>query len=147
MLLDKRSSVTIEAIGQRLSIRLAATHFFDTGNSALRPEALPVLDAVANELKPLDRPIQVEGHTDSAPLGGTRFRSNWDLSASRAATVVAYLEAAHEIKGSSLSAVGRGSTHPLSAENTAEGREINRRIEMIVELADDEEVNVAPTPR
>ncbi len=141
MLVDKRTSVSIVAVGQRLAIRLAASNFFDGGQAALRPEALPVLDAVASELKPLERPILVEGHTDSAPATG-RYRNNWELSASRAATVVAYLEAAHGMKGTLLSAVGKGSTQPLTDADTPEGRELNRRVELVVELASDEEVNV-----
>jgi chemotaxis protein MotB len=143
VLVERHARVTIEVEGQRLAIRLSATHFFDTGQSALRPEALPIIDAIVAELKPLERPIRVEGHTDkNLPLGG-RFKSNWELSAARAATVVAYLESAHEIRPELLSAVGHGATNPIAPEDTAEGRELNRRVELVVELGVGQELSVA----
>ncbi|MBI5545215.1 MAG: OmpA family protein [Deltaproteobacteria bacterium] len=142
VLTDKRAKVTIEAQGQRLAIRLAAAHFFDRGQVVLRPEALPVLDAIAEELRPIGRPIRVEGHTDRALPGG-RFRSNWELSAARAATVVSFLEESHSIPSELLSAVGHGSTKPVASEDTVEGRERNRRVELVVELNPTEEVSVA----
>jgi len=142
MLIGRETAVTVVAEGQRLSIRLAASHVFDAGQAALRPEALPVLDAVMAELKPLDRAIRVEGHTDNAPLSSPRFRNNWDLSAARAATVVAYVEEAHQVKPSLLSAVGRGSTRPVATGDSPEAREANRRLELVVELSTDEEVVV-----
>ena len=122
---------------------LGASHFFDAGQAVLRPEALPVLDAVVSELKPLQRPIRVEGHTDGSSPVGTRFRTNWDLSAARAATVVAYVEEAHRVPPALLAAVGRGAARPLAPDDSAEGRELNRRVELEVELGAGEDL---PTP-
>jgi chemotaxis protein MotB len=143
VLVERHNQVVLEVEGQRLTLRLGASHFFDAGQSALRPEALPVLDAVVGELKPLERSIRVEGHTDSSPVTNSRFKNNWELSSARAATVVAYVEGAHGVHGDLLSAVGHASTHPLSNEDTPEAREANRRIELVVELGPQEEVGVA----
>jgi chemotaxis protein MotB len=120
--------------GRRLSVRLSAAHFFDPSQAAIRPEMIPVLDAIAAELGALKRPVRIEGHTDESPVGSTKFRDNWELSASRAAAVAAYIQRGHRIDGRLLSASGHGSTRPLASNNTQEGREANRRVEMVVEL-------------
>jgi chemotaxis protein MotB len=146
-LMERNAKATVEVSveGRRLAVRLAATAFFDQGQGALRPQALAILDAIASELVPLERILRIEGHTDETPLGGDRYRNNWELSAARAATVVSYLEAAHHARPELLQAVGLGSAHPLSGEATAEARERNRRVELVIELeARDELRNVAP---
>jgi chemotaxis protein MotB len=120
--------------GDRVTVRLAAAEFFDPGQAVLRPQALPILDAIAAELVPLGRPLQVEGHTDDLPVQGTRFRDNWELSASRAATVVSYLHGAHGAPPGLLSAVGRADTRPFATGGDDAARELNRRVELVLEL-------------
>jgi chemotaxis protein MotB len=126
-----RAAVTISSEGRRIAVRLAAGEFFEPGQAVLRPQVLPMLDAIADELVTLKRMIRVEGHTDSRPTTGGRFRDNWELSAARAASVVTYLESAHHAAPELLQAVGMGSAHPISPESD----ELNRRVEMVVELA------------
>jgi chemotaxis protein MotB len=137
------TSVTISVEGQRVMVRLAAADFFDAGQAVLRPQILPVLDAIAEEVVPLARPLRVEGHTDALPVAGQRFHDNWELSAGRAATVVSYLERAHHAAPELLSAVGLAATKPIAQGDTPEARELNRRIEMVVEL----ELKAEPKPR
>lgn len=137
------TSVTISVEGQRVTVRLAAADFFDAGQAVLRPQILPVLDAIAEEVVPLARPLRVEGHTDALPVAGQRFHDNWELSAGRAATVVSYLERAHHVEPELLSAVGLAATRPIARGDTPEARELNRRIEMVVEL----ELKAEPKPR
>ncbi len=72
-----------------------------------------------------------------------RYQNNWELSAARAATVVWYLEAAHLMKPGLLSAVGHAATKPIAKNDTPEGREANRRVEMVVELNADESMALA----
>lgn len=131
---EKAPSITLELEGTRLHIRLAARRFFDPASASLRPDSLAVLDAIASEIAGSGFQIRVEGHTDDEPIKNTRFRNNWDLSAMRAVTVVSYLEAAHEIDPKRLSANGLGSTRPLVSNDTLEHRELNRRIELVLEL-------------
>jgi chemotaxis protein MotB len=145
LLLDRNQpkAVTIVADGMKLGVRLAAARFFDPAQAALRPEALPVLDAVASELAAMGRPIRIEGHTDDSPIQNPRFHNNWELSAARAATVVAYLEEAHSVPGARLVASGMGSARPLGANDSPDGREANRRIEMVIELGPDDPTALA----
>jgi chemotaxis protein MotB len=136
--LEKRAeavpSVVVTTEGRRLLVRLSASRFFDAGLAAMRPEMIPVLDAIAEELAQINRPIRVEGYSDGAPGGGGRFRDKWDLSSSRASSVASYLERAHQIDESKLNAVGRGSANPIADASTEAGRELNRRIELVVEM-------------
>ncbi len=128
------TSVTLHVEGRKLMVRLSVARFFDPNAAAIRPEVIPVLDVVAEELARLHRPIRVEGHTDDTPALSSRYRDNWDLSASRAASVSAYLERAHRIPGNLLSAAGYGDTRPVASNDTPQGRELNRRIDLVIEV-------------
>ncbi len=131
----EQNAVAIVVEGRRLTVRLSAARFFDASQAAIRPEMIPVLDAIASELVPLRRVVRIEGHTDDHPTAsGTRFRDNWDLSSSRAAAVASYVQRAHRADGKLLAATGHGSSRPIAPNATVAGREANRRIEMVVEL-------------
>jgi chemotaxis protein MotB len=137
LLLDRSeaaAAVLVQAEGRRLSVRLSAARFFDTGQAALRPEALPVLDAVVAELAPLQRPVRVEGHADDSFAGERRFRDDWELSSSRAAAVVSYMQSAHGIEGKRLSAAGYGRTRPLAPDPGSPDLDRNRRIDLVLDV-------------
>jgi len=142
---EKTPSISLELTGGRLNIRLAASRFFDAAGSTLRPESLAVLDAIATEIGDSGFQIRVEGHTDDEPIRNGKVRNNWDLSAQRAVTVVSYLEAAHGIDPTRLAAEGLGSTRPLVSNDTPENREINRRIELVLELPPQDPRGYAPS--
>jgi chemotaxis protein MotB len=128
------TAVTLHVEGRKLMVRLSVAHFFDPMQAAVRPEVIPVLDVIALELASIHRPIRVEGHTDDTPAVGSRYRDNWDLSASRAASVTSYIERAHRIPGNLLSAAGYGDSRPVASNDTAAGRELNRRIDLVIEV-------------
>jgi chemotaxis protein MotB len=127
-------SVVFQIEGRNLIIRLSAARFFDAAQAAIRPQMIPVLDAIAGELTALKRPIRVDGHTDDAGVISSRFRDNWELSASRAAAVASYIQHAYQVDGKMLSAAGYSSTRPLYPNDTPEGREGNRRVELALEI-------------
>jgi chemotaxis protein MotB len=135
--------VVIVPEGKRVTVRMSANAFFDASQAALRPEALPVLDVVGKELLALGRPLRIEGHTDPQPMRTERFRNNWELSAARAATVVGYLEAALGADPRLLTAAGCGSGRPVAPNDTPEGRERNRRIDLVVEIGGQDPVGAA----
>ena len=126
--------VQIDVDKDKLAVRLSASHFFDANQAAIRPEMIPVLDVIAAEMVALEMPIRVEGHTDETRLQSTRYRDNWDLSASRAAAVASYIQRAHNMDGKLLSAAGYGSSRPLGDNTTPAGREANRRVELLIEF-------------
>lgn len=102
--------------------------FFDSGSDKIRPESTPTLKEIGRMLT--DHPelrILIEGHTDN--VGDDA--SNQTLSEKRAASVAAYLTANHGVDAARLESKGFGETKPVSGNDTAEGRQNNRRVELV----------------
>jgi chemotaxis protein MotB len=131
-------------LGNRSDIRVVGDRFvfqsevfFDTGAAVLRAEGRSELDKLATALAELERQIpaeigwalRVDGHTDVRGTTGTSFRSNWDLSAARAISVVQYL-IARGISPQRLVAAGFGEFQPIDPDRTEEAFSRNRRIEL-----------------
>jgi chemotaxis protein MotB len=114
-----------------LTIRLPNTVLFDEGGAEIRPEALPVLNKVAEmAIKTPGYELLVVGHTDDLPIQTTRFPSNWELSAARASAVVKYLAQKGGLDPSRLAASGYGSSWPVVLNDSQEHRAMNRRVEI-----------------
>lgn len=122
--------VTIEDKGMVIS--LPNDILFDSGEADVKPEMKPLLDQIAQLLNSLDSPIQVEGYTDNVPVNNSKYRSNWQLSAERAANVVQYLVDNYDIRPERLAAIGYGEYRPVDSNKTAEGRMRNRRISITI---------------
>lgn len=112
-------------------LRLADNVVFASGTDEIQPAARIVLGHMADDLKNRKVDIRVEGHTDDKPIKTFRFRSNWDLSTSRATAVVADFASAG-IDPNRLSAAGYGEFHPIATNASAEGRAQNRRVDVVV---------------
>lgn len=117
-----------------VTIRFRDRAAFAAGDRELRPAILPALDSIAQVLNKTPGRIRVEGHTDPVPISTHLYRSNWDLSASRAASVVHHLLATGLIEPSRISAQGFADSRPLVPNDTADGRAINRRVEVLIDL-------------
>jgi chemotaxis protein MotB len=137
-----------EILGDRPDIRVVGDRFvfqsevlFPVGSDQISPEGVDELAKVADAVAQLAAEIpsdigwvlQVNGHTDKQPISGTagRFRSNWDLSAARAISVVQFL-VSKGIAPEHLVAAGYGEFQPLEAGDTPEAYAKNRRIELKV---------------
>jgi chemotaxis protein MotB len=116
-------------------LTLPDTVLFRTGEAVLRPEALPFIQAISEVLIDLDRHVRVEGHTDNVPIRTVQFPSNWELSATRAVTVVRTLSEQYGLQGDHLTAVGHADSRPLVDNLTPEHRAKNRRVEIVVQEA------------
>lgn len=125
-----RGFATVKVSEQRVKIMLANPVLFDLGESELKPFAIPVLQQIAGLVKDIPNAVLVEGHTDDRPITGGKFRSNWELSAARAFSVIRYFIEEENIKPERLSAVGYGEHRPLYPNDTEENRAKNRRIEI-----------------
>lgn len=131
-----------------MEVEIKTSILFPSGSSQLSPTAVTTLDKVAGILKRYPNPIHVEGFTDNQPIRTPAFPSNWELSAARAAGVV-HLFSRAGIEPARMAAVGYGEHHPLGDNKTAEGRNANRRVVLVV-LADPaarrlrEEMSVPP---
>jgi chemotaxis protein MotB len=115
-----------------LVIRVSDQFFFRTGEAAIRPEVLPFLEALGQTLQPLDNPIRIEGHTDNVPINTAQFPSNWELSTARATTIIRYLVTHFKFDPQKLSAAGYGEHRPVASNDTTDGRNQNRRVDVVV---------------
>lgn len=116
----------------RIVIELPNNVLFDSGRAQLNAEGREALTQVADILTQFeDRRFQVEGHTDNNPINSALYPSNWELSAARALAVVHLLIDA-EVNPINLSAAGFGEHQPRAENETPEGRQLNRRIEIVM---------------
>jgi chemotaxis protein MotB len=114
-------------------LTLPDTVLFRPGEAVLRPEARPFIQAISEVLIELDRHVRVEGHTDSVPISTVQFPSNWELSATRAVTVVRTLSEQYGLQADHLTAVGHADSRPITDNLTPEHRAKNRRVEIVVQ--------------
>ncbi|NKB43243.1 MAG: OmpA family protein [Alphaproteobacteria bacterium] len=111
---------------------------FRTGSDQITDAFFASLNRLADVVKKVDGQIIVAGHTDNTPLNSTgRFRDNWALSAARAAAVVRHFATVNNISGRRLEAHGFGETRPVDSNFTIQGRNRNRRVEIILRKAGD----------
>ncbi len=124
--------IEIQKLRGQLQVRALDRILFASGSADLKPDGRAVLKKLAAQiLKIPDQRVRVEGHTDDVPISTGRFPSNWELSASRAATVVRAFEEAG-LDSKRLEAIGFGPNRPIEDNATAEGRSRNRRIEIVL---------------
>lgn len=119
----------VEVTAQKVKILLTSPVLFDIGTAELKSEALATLNEIAGYAREMDNPITVEGHTDNLPVRSRRYRSNWELSAARAFSVIRYFLDSG-INPERLSALGYGEYRPVATNDTEENRAKNRRIEI-----------------
>jgi len=131
------SQIAIRRDKERLTLQLSDRILFDSGSAAIKPDGLAVLrrvgEVIQDRLPVLE--VQIGGHTDNVPIGGARgglLADNWGLSAARAVSVVHFFGEALGLAPDRMSAVGYGEHRPVAANDTAEGRARNRRIEIVL---------------
>jgi len=128
--------IALERANARVTVAVVDRVLFPTGQAQLTSDGERVIDKIGAALAAVpNRRILIEGHTDDVPIGAelrTRFPSNWELSTARATTVVKRLIEHGGIVPNRLQASGRADTDPAAANDTDEGRRLNRRIEIIV---------------
>ncbi len=122
----------IETVGRNIIIRVKEHGSFPSGSAALTPDFKPVLKIIRTVLADTPGQTYVEGHTDDIPIATARFRSNWDLSSSRAVSVAHGLFDEGALDEQRFTVTGYGDTRPLVANDSAPGRSRNRRVEIVV---------------
>ncbi|MEA4848894.1 MAG: OmpA family protein [Clostridiaceae bacterium] len=126
------ASITLRLDERGLLVRFLDNVLFDSGKADLTPSAREIINKVAEIIKQNDRNIRVEGHTDNVPINTFRFPSNWELSTTRAVNVVKYLIEENGIAAYRMSASGYSDQHPVADNITKEGRQKNRRVDMVI---------------
>jgi chemotaxis protein MotB len=128
---DQQVSLNLAEKG--LVITFVAEVLFDSGKAQLRNDSKPILDKVARILQEevYENDVGIEGHTDNEPIKYSRWKTNWELSAQRALSVIYYLQE-RGIAPTRLSARGYGEFQPVASNTTKEGRQLNRRVEIVI---------------
>jgi len=129
--LIERNLVNVKRSDLWIEVEIKSSVLFASGQSELSSESRPILKELSKVLSQYNNEIQVEGFTDNLPIMTEVFPSNWELSASRAASVVHLLSKAG-IEPKRLSAVGYGEFRPIATNKTEPGRSKNRRINIII---------------
>jgi chemotaxis protein MotB len=124
----------VERDGERVVVRMLVQGSFYSGSAVLSPDYFPLLIKIGNTIAKGGGRITIEGHTDSIPVSGNdRYRSNWDLSGARAASVADFLIERGGVPRERMVVRGMADIKPLAPNDTREGRAKNRRIEVLID--------------
>ena len=115
-----------------LVISLREVGFFESGSAQMKAASQAAFDRIAAMLRKREYRLRIEGHTDNAPIHTAQFPSNWELSTSRATEIVRLLIVRDGFGPDRLSAAGYAAYHPVTSNATAEGRNMNRRVDIVV---------------
>lgn len=125
--------VDVKVLKGVVYISLADNMLFKSGSYDISPKAMDILDKIAKIIKDYKNySVLVEGNTDNVPINRTNIRNNWDLSALRASSVVQVLQNKFGVDPQRLTAGGRGEYNPIATNATPEGRQLNRRTQIII---------------
>ena len=124
----------VERDGERVVVRMLVQGSFYSGSAVLSPDYFPLLIKIGNTIAKGGGRITIEGHTDSIPVSGNdRYRSNWDLSGARAASVADFLIERGGVPRERMVVRGMADIKPLAPNDPREGRAKNRRIEVLID--------------
>jgi len=131
------TQIQIQPLQSGALIRMGEGALFAPGSATLTPQAKATLAPLMAQLRDIiaadpKAHIQIEGHTDDTPIRTAQFPSNWELSSARAMQIVQYAIQAHHIPPERLSAAGYGPYHPIAKNSSIQGKQQNRRVDMIV---------------
>ena len=125
--------VDVKVLKGVVYISLNDNMLYKSGSYDISPQAMDILGKIAKIIKDYkDYDVLIEGNTDNVPINRENIRNNWDLSALRASSVVQALQNDFGIDPSRLTAGGRGEYNPVASPDTAEGRQMNRRTQIII---------------
>lgn len=128
----KRNDVALHMEADGLVVSLREMGFFDSGSATIKPGAQGAFGRVAQILQGHSCLVRIEGHTDNVPIHTSQFASNWELSTARATGLVKLLIEQYDLSADNLSAAGYAEFHPVSANDNAKGRQLNRRVDVVI---------------
>ncbi len=128
----ERKEIAMRREPDGLVISLREVGFFESGSAQMKSASQAAFDRIANMLLRRDYRLRIEGHTDNAPIHTSQFASNWELSTSRATEIVRLLIVRDGFAPDRLSAAGFAEYHPVATNRTAEGRGMNRRVDIVI---------------
>lgn len=141
---DLKDQVQLDLMPQGNRIILKESLTFRSGQSTLLEQSEDVLKEITYLFDQDVAEIEVQGHTDNRPIRSGRYRSNWDLGAARAISVLQFLVANTDIPPEKFKASTVAEFRPLANNETDAGRRANRRVEVLIRYQQDEEVQETP---
>jgi chemotaxis protein MotB len=130
---DEMKEVDVQVLKGVVYISLADNMLYKSGSYEINDRAAETLSKIAKIITDYkDYDVLIEGNTDNVPINRENIRNNWDLSCLRASSVVQYLQNHYGVDPKRLTAGGRGEYNPLSGNDTALGRQLNRRTQIII---------------
>ena len=143
--LIKEGKVRVMQNARGINVEINASVLFDPGDATLSGQSIKTLEAIARVLKNDSHMIQVEGHTDNVPIFNQTFPSNWELSAVRASSVIRlFIE--NGVGENRLQAIAHAATLPVDSNDTEEGRQRNRRVQLMILSEIPETITELPLP-
>ena len=127
-----RHEIVVEQRADGLVISLRELGFFDSGQARLLPGAALKIKRTAQIIMEHQLQVRVEGHSDDQPIHNAEFQSNWELSSARAMTVLELLINEGGFDPARISLAAYGPYHALASNSSAEGRRVNRRVDLVV---------------
>lgn len=128
----RQKEVVLNMTPEGFVISLHELGFFASGQAELLPGAQDKLRRLADVLMHYGLNLRVEGHTDNVPIHSSRFDSNWELSTARASAVARMLLSDGNFDAQRLAIAGYGEYHPVASNTTSEGRQANRRVDIVL---------------
>ncbi|MES9874339.1 MAG: type VI secretion system protein TssL, long form [Candidatus Sedimenticola sp. PURPLELP] len=135
--------VSVETEEARVVIRIQEKGSFPSGTDRLNPGFYDVMDRISEAVVNSPGKVVVAGHTDNIPIRTERFRSNWELSSARAVTVLHALLQNPNVDPARVVVEGHADSQPLVPNDSPEARSKNRRVELVIERADEIEQEAA----
>lgn len=127
-----RGELRLRTTPEGVIISLQDLAFFETGSASVRQHSYAALHRIASVLAPTDCSIRIEGHTDNVPIHTHLYPSNWELSTARATSIVRDFVEREQMDPGRLSGAGYAEFHPMADNSTAAGRQLNRRVDLVV---------------
>ncbi len=126
------NALRLEENERGITIHILDDVLFSSGSSVLTEGSKSVLNKLANIIKKLPNDIRIEGHTDNVPIHSEQFPSNWHLSVARALNTAYYLIHNEGLEPDKVSIVGYSEYKPIAPNKTAEGKALNRRVDIVI---------------
>jgi len=142
--LVERKQVLVRRFADRVEVEIRTDILFRSASAELSPHAQAIIGRLSDALGRFPNPVRVEGHTDNVPIRTRAYPSNWELSAARAATVV-HIMSERGIEPARLAVLGYGEFRPARPNDSAEGRNMNRRVLLVV-TGVEAQPDIAPAP-
>jgi len=124
--------IAVDESARGLVIRMEEEAFFEPDSAVVKQESLPTVGKIARAILPFADQIRIEGHTDNSLLLKGRYKANWELSLDRAANIMKIFLSNFDFSPGNISIAGYGEYRPIASNDSYEGRQKNRRIDIVL---------------